>query len=759
MMFTARRTRATIGVLVSALAAVAVLAFAAPAGAWTPEAATYGLGTAQYTVTAPDGTPLHVQVVYPTDPKTGKPAPGPFPVLLSQSPYVSSVSANEPLGTVGDLDIGAIAGNDPYLVERGYIGVTMDIRGTGGSGGQWNLLQPQEAQDGLTVVHWAATQLPDSDGKVGLVGASYLGITQFPVAADAGPNSPIKAIFPIIAANDVYRDEVSAGGLVSAEFNLPYLLAIGAGVNTIAPIASPGADTPQVVADHVSGLLDQSVPLLLSIATGGTDAYDGPFWQERDPINDLQKIVANGIPAFLVGGWFDLFQRGEPLNYSGFQNAYDGRPVLGPMTATQPVTGRYQLLQGPWYHVTIGAGLDYHGLDLDGVELAWFDRWLKDIPTGIDQTQNPFHAYDLGSDQWVEASHFPFPQATPTRYYLGAGGSLSTSAPTASSGADPLLWTGVSLQCANSLEQWAAGAGVLGLSFLGLTDPCTQNATLSQIGPGTENYTTAPFSKAETLAGPIGATLYASANTKDTEWVVTVSDVAPNGESRSLTEGVLDGSLRALDRGDTWDAPDGMPILPYHPFTQASAQPVAPGQVTRYDVEIFTTFDTIEPGHRLRITVSTSETPHIIPTLTELTNLVGGAYQLQRNASAPSSLELPLAPAGSFPAATGGPLEAQSPSQGVAGNSVTAPACVGRRTVTIHPAPAHLAAIKTVSATVNGRRAKVRRSGRDGVVVSLAGRPRETVTVVLRGTLRNGRRFEAKRRVRTCAPKATTPHR
>ena len=67
----------------------------------------------------------------------------------------------------------------------------------------------------------------------------------------------------------------------------------------------------------------------------------------------------DGIPAFLVGGWYDLFQRGELLNYSSFQNAVDNRPVLSPMSPTQPVTPRYQLIQGPWYHVTAGMGLDY----------------------------------------------------------------------------------------------------------------------------------------------------------------------------------------------------------------------------------------------------------------------------------------------------------------------------------------------------------------------------------------------------------------
>ena len=64
----------------------------------------------------------------------------------------------------------------------------------------------------------------------------------------------------------------------------------------------------------------------------------------------------------------------------------------------------------------------------------------------------------------------------------------------------------------------------------------------------------------------------------------------------------------------TWYAPDGKPLLPYHPYTAASAAPVIPGTVTRYDVEVFPTFDTLQPGHRLRVTIATSDFPHALPT-------------------------------------------------------------------------------------------------------------------------------------------------
>jgi hypothetical protein len=163
-------------------------------------------------------------------------------------------------------------------------------------------------------------------------------------------------------------------------------------------------------------------------------------------------------------------------------------------------------------------------------------------------------------------------------------------------------------------------------------------------------YTPDPFASPTVLGGPIDATIYATSTTKDAEWVATVEDVAPNGASTPLTAGALLGSFRSVAAGKSWYAPDGMPLLPYHPYTQASATPVTTGSVTRFDVEVFPTVAMLAPGHRLRLTITTSDTPHLAPTPAQLANLAGGAYQVQRNAAAASFVELPLAPAASLAA-------------------------------------------------------------------------------------------------------------
>src|SRR5262249_1162990 len=152
---------------------------------------------------------------------------------------------------------------------------------------------------------------------------------------------------------------------------------------------------------------------------------------QRAPNRYIEAIVKAGIPAFLIGGWFYLFQRGEPLNYSFFQNAYDGRSMEAPMSPTRTVTPPYQLLIRPWYHGSKGEGLDYEGLDLNGMQIAWYAYWLKGIDPGIVDTTTPLHLEDLGTGKYVEASRYPLNQATDSTYYLQSAGGLSPRKPTA----------------------------------------------------------------------------------------------------------------------------------------------------------------------------------------------------------------------------------------------------------------------------------------------------------------------------------------
>jgi hypothetical protein len=181
-------------------------------------------------------------------------------------------------------------------------------------------------------------------------------------------------------------------------------------------------------------------------------------------------------------------------------------------------------------------------------------------------------------------------------------------------------------------------------SELGVLAPCADQDNAAQVGPWASTYTTSPLSRPETLGGPITTTVYATANTSETEWVAEVDMVTPNGVSFPLTEGALLGSLRAVDPSQSWTE-HGVTVLPSHPYTQESARPVTPGQAEEYQIQVFPTLVTIPAGDRLRVTISTTDTPHLVPIPSQMHQLTGGRYDILRTTAAPSSLTVELVPA------------------------------------------------------------------------------------------------------------------
>ena len=622
-----------------------VAAASASAGStWTPEGAVYGTASENdIAIAGAGGTTIRVNEIYPTL-ASGAPAPGKFPVLMTMTPYGKGQGGSSAPGSASAPGGGSPTGGaDNYLVQRGYIEVVMDVRGTGDSNGQWGLFDPVQQQDAIKVLDWAA-HLSNSTGSVGTYGPSYLGIDQLLLAGAVGKGSPLKAIFPLVSANDIYRDTSFMGGLLDFEFSETYL-GLTAGLNTVTPAEDTAsdsqllADLESIEADHANGLASYDAATTLNILSGGDEAYDGTYWQQRNPSNILANIVANGIPAYLLGGEFDIFQNGEPLNYAALQNAYDHRSPTAPMLPGQPVTGRYQLIDGPWEHINGSS------VDVDPLELEWFDTWLKGEKTGMATTPTPLHYYDLGTGNFDETTTYPFAGSAPTTMYFGAGGSLSTTEPTAStSGSDSIAWSPVGNVCGRPIDQWSMGGVSIASSEADILAPCADADNTAQLGPWQTSYTTAPLTKAATVAGPITATVYASANTTDTEWVAEVEEVTPDGTSYPLTEGALLGSLRATDPSQSWTT-DGATVLPYHPYTQASAQPVVPGAIEKYQIQIFPTLVTVAAGDRLRVTISTTDTPHLVPIPSQLAELGGGEYNIERTPASPSSLTIELDPA------------------------------------------------------------------------------------------------------------------
>jgi hypothetical protein len=379
---------------------------AAEASSWQPRPATYGDTTvANVSVPMDDGVSLVGDVMYPTDPATGRRASGTFPVLLTQNPYTCQTTEGNtgPAGLLGPGTTGT-----SYFVDRGYILASICVRGTGRSAGTWEFFGPREQQDGVELVDWAAHGLDGSNGVVGLTGCSYLGATQLFTAGALKPGSPVKAILPACWGAETYREAVFSGGMPTQSIN--YFRAVAA----------------------LMGPLDAPLGLTLSdeIAAGGPRAYRNDWWKARDAGPWAQRIVSNGIPALLYSGWDDIFAQGALELYGQFQNAAAGRPVDAPMTANQQASGRYQVIIGPWAHTV--------GID-PAIELRWFDTWLRGDRTGMQATATPMHLQQLGSATWINTARYPM-TTDYTPYYLDSGGRLSPSAPL-QPGADSISYT------------------------------------------------------------------------------------------------------------------------------------------------------------------------------------------------------------------------------------------------------------------------------------------------------------------------------
>lgn len=626
-----------VGVSAPAEAAVAPVAQVSAASKWKPGPERFGHTVERNVVIVmADGTPLRANVIRPAVKGTPTPAAGKFPVLLTMTPYGKTNYAI-----------------DTHLVHRGYIEVVVDTRGTGLSGGSFEIFSRAEVADGVALVRWAS-RLRGSTGKVGMIGGSYLGINQLLIAGAVGPRSALKAVFPVAAAHDLYRDVVTMGSLPDFSFLSVWLLGLLPSQNLTAPIVEALTD-PVSIGTAVSSLLrnligdlDYNAALIAKLALTGEKSTDGAYWKDRSPRTVLRRIVANKVPAYLVGGTADIFQRGQPLNFAGLQNAWAGRAADQPMKAKQKVTGRYQLLLGPWTHIA------FANLDLRDRQIAWYDRWLKGRKTGIDQTRRPLQVIDATTGKKSSWRSYPAPGTRVSTFYLGAGrtgtapsrndGALSASPPKVASAQDTIIWSPVSSSvCSRATDQWLGGLPSSVLDGLGVGWGCSQDDRPAQTGPQVVTYTTPKFSRSRTIAGPIAARLYVTSSGRENQLVVTIDDVSPDGKSRPLTAGALLGSQRALDSRRSWRV-DKRLVLPYHPSTSGSAAPLTPGVTTRFDVEVFPTVATIRAGHRLRIQVASNDAPHLLPTLPQSFALLGGRYEIRRDARYPSSISVPYLP-------------------------------------------------------------------------------------------------------------------
>jgi uncharacterized protein len=579
---------------------------------WTPRPEQYPatVRTTDLAITMDDGAVLRADLVRPAR-ADGSVVTRPLPVIITITAYNKSVLATGGLG----------GPSADYLVKRGYAQLTVDARGTGSSEGTWDAFGPRETKDYGEVVGWAHRQ-PWSNGKSGMTGPSYMGISQIFAAAAHPPG--LKAIFPQVPGADVYRDIVASGGQIDVSF-IPLWMGLVTGTGLIPP-AYAGDDPASAIRALLERLTTATTftgPLLSSAVLGGDPAYDGQFYQDRSPINVIKQVK---VPTFLVSGEYDLFQRGTPLLFEKLQKS--GVPV--------------RMITGPWDHLQGSSGADVgkagYG-QLQELWLRWFDRYVKGKKdTKLLKDIKPFTYYEQGTGEWVTTRKYVDRDLHAASFRLSGdaavggrnGGLVLEGARPGTSTVPPVPVTGL---CTRSTNQWTAG--ILNAAFP--DNPCLKDNQLNDLGG--LSFQTAPMQKELRLQGPINARLYTSSPSGDGMFSVAVEDVAPDGSVTRLTGGWQVLSQRALNQEKSRYL-DGQLIQPFHPFTRDSQRPVPAGAVVPVDVEVFPTGAAIAPGHRLRLSVQAFDVPHLLPPLPAIAQIA--PLTLHGSEAYPSVLTIPV---------------------------------------------------------------------------------------------------------------------
>jgi putative CocE/NonD family hydrolase len=545
-----------------------------------------------------DGTRLRCDVYRPA-------SDGRFPVILGRTTYGKSTWGRwiEPERTAA----------------AGFVVVVNDMRGHFASEGELDPFATDVA-DGYDSVEWCAAQ-PWSNGRVGMFGSSACGFSQLQAAAGRPPH--LAAIAPMQTWTAFGRGCVYDPGGAFSMYTQEWALLVA----TSDPARVIGADRPdfalryaelararwEVGRWHAHLPVGELPPLPRDVAPWFYRWLEHPehdgWWQGRDVTPALPELA---LPGLHLVGWYDRFCRSTVANFQSLR-----------------AHGPQKLVIGPWPHgvpVQTASGDRHFGpaawVDARELVIRWYDRWLRDAPNGIDD-EPPVRLYVLGQDAWRDAADWPVPGTRFTAFHLRSGGSANTragdgvlsSTPPADEPPDTYLY--------DPSDPTPSVPGRM----------ARPSGSVDQ-GPIEDRrdvlcYTTPPLERDLDVIGPVTARIWASSSALDTDWLVKLVDVAPDGRVDRLCEGMVRARYRE---------------------SHATPTLLDPGRAYAFDIDLGPVGNRFTAGHRVRVEVASASFPQFDRNMntggtfgTETTGIVA-RQRVLHDAEHASQIVLPIVP-------------------------------------------------------------------------------------------------------------------
>ena len=475
-----------------------------------------------------------------------------------------------------------------YYARRGYVFVVQDCRGRFGSPGVWEPFV-NESKDGYDTIEWLAKQ-PYSNGKVGMIGGSYLGWVQWWAAGTHPPH--LVTMIPNVAPPDPF-------------YNVPY--EYGAfflwGAIWWADIVESGATadisgaTLSKIGDKKYSKLLQALPVidLDKAVLGKENPYwrrwiehptDDAYWRPADFLDRLKDV---NIPVFHQSGWFDGDGIGTKLNYlkmEQYKHSYQ------------------KLTVGPWGHTDTAGRMigdrDFTEsaiIDLQRDYLRWFDHWLKGVDNGIDK-EPLVSVFVMGSNKWLHGQSYPLEVTQAQKLYLSSNGSANTEkgdgkltfdAPASNVPADRYTYDpGDPTPEPRFYEESEENEKKVRTADERKAEAKAYHHKITGERKDILVYQTDVLTKPLTFAGPVSAVLSASSSARDTDWFMSLMEVNKDGEIFPLTQGKIRARFRK---------------------SMQTPELLKPNEIYEYTIDLWQTGITIPAGSRLRIEVASAAFP------------------------------------------------------------------------------------------------------------------------------------------------------